>query len=210
MWMYAKVNESHWRSASRVGRRLLCVACVALYGCGHTSKPSPYAAQVQATRDSLQAQRLTQEAAAVLKKDPARAERLLLEALGADLFHGPAHNNLGVVYLQQGKLYEAAGEFEWARKLMPGSPEPRVNLAATLERAGRTEEALANYEAALEAAPGSIGAMQGLTRLQVRAKRMDDRTPGMLQEIAMRGETEHWRTWARMRLTAGEGASANR
>lgn len=25
-----------------------------------------------------------------------------------------AHNNLGVVYLGQQKLYEASGEFEWA------------------------------------------------------------------------------------------------
>jgi hypothetical protein len=50
------------------------------------------------------------------------------EALSADLFFGLAHNNLGVLYLKEDKLYEAANEFEWARKLMPGHPDPRMNL----------------------------------------------------------------------------------
>ena len=168
---------------------------------GCVSKPgvSSYEARSEGTRDPAKAQRLTQDAARILATDPARAERLLTEALNADLFHGPAHNNLGVVYLNQGKLYEAAGEFEWARKLMPGSPEPRVNLAATLERAGRMGEALANYNAALEASPGSIGAVQGLARLQLRTGRTDERTQHLLDEIALRGESSEWRDWARSR-----------
>jgi Flp pilus assembly protein TadD len=92
------------------------------------------------------------------------AEAILREALAADLYHGPAHNNLGVVYLRQGRLYEAANEFEWARKLMPGNPDPRFNLALTLERAGRTGEALAMYGTALEVEEGHLPSMQALAR----------------------------------------------
>lgn len=40
-----------------------------------------------------------------------------------------------------GWLHKAASEFEWARKLMPGYPDPRLNLAMTLEEAGRIDEA---------------------------------------------------------------------
>jgi len=81
-----------------------------------------------------------------------RAEDLLRQALVADLVYGPAHNNLGVVYLERGDLYAAANEFEWARKLMPGHPDPRTNLALTLERAGQEYRALARYDPALLAA----------------------------------------------------------
>src|SRR5690606_33130686 len=117
-----------------------------------------------------------------------KAEALLREALAADLYHGPAHNNLGVLYLQRGELYEAASEFEWARKLLPGHPDPRVNLALTLERAGRGEKAREAFEAALEVAPEYTPALQGLAKLRVRSGLRDERTRELLQEVALRGE----------------------
>jgi tetratricopeptide (TPR) repeat protein len=121
---------------------------------------------------------------------------LLREALGADLFFGPAHNNLGVLYLKQGKLYEAASEFEWARKLMPGHPDPRMNLALTLEQAGKTDEAIATYRAALEVWPGHIATLQALAKLHIIGRMETPELEGWLGEIEMRGETEHWREWA--------------
>ena len=135
-------------------------------------------------------------AAGVMNERPEEAERLLREALTADLYHGPAHNTLGVVFLHRGDLYAAASEFEWARKLMPGHPDPRVNLALTLERAGRADDALESYGSALAVYPGYLPAMQGLARLQVRSGRIDERTPGLLREIALRGEAPAWREWA--------------
>jgi tetratricopeptide (TPR) repeat protein len=160
----------------------------------------PYTPQAESARDSPKAQRLTQDAAAILDKEPAKAERLLREALTADLYHGPAHNDLGVLYLKQGKLYEAAGEFEWARKLLPGHPDPRVNLALVLERAGRVDEAITGYRSALEVYPEYLPAVQGLARLQLKAGRADEHTPVLLEDIALRGETPRWREWARGEL----------
>lgn len=164
-------------------------------GCRSTG---PYAPASEAARDPAKAQRLTLEAAKFMETNPAKAERLVREALGADLYHGPAHNNLGVIYLAQGRLYEAAGEFEWAKKLMPGHPDPRVNLAMVLEQAGRSDDALAAYSAALETRPGYLPAMQGLARLQVRTGRTDARTLDLLDEIAMQAEDAAWRDWARL------------
>lgn len=167
-------------------------------GCGTTRPSSPYSPVSESARDPATLQRLSLEAAEIAVSDPARAEKMLREALTLDLYNGPAHNNLGAIYITQGRLYDAAGEFEWARKMMPGHPDPRLNLALTLEKAGRTEEALSTYATALEVYPEHIPTMQALARLQLRSGRADDRTPKFLDEIAMRGETEQWREWARL------------
>jgi tetratricopeptide (TPR) repeat protein len=184
---------------------LVLAASIAPLLCGCASggrSSSPYTPLGEADRNTAEAERLTREAAEVMHTNPDKAERLLREALSKDLYHGPAHNNLGVLFLARGDLYAAASEFEWSRKLMPGHPDPRINLALTLERAGRIDEAMRNYAAALEVYPDHIGAMQGLVRLQVRHQRTDDRTATLLAEIAMRGENEQWREWAQRRLAS--------
>jgi tetratricopeptide (TPR) repeat protein len=180
------------------------IALAALGGCGVSAGlrgNGPYSPLSEADRDGTKATKLTREAADCIDKDPQKAEKLLREALNADLYHGPAHNNLGVVYLAQGKLYEAAGEFEWARKLMPGHPDPRMNLAFTLETAGRTDDALVTYASALEVYPDYLPTMQALARAQLRAGKPDDSTAHYLDEIVMRGETQEWKDWARAQQT---------
>lgn len=154
-------------------------------------------------QNSLEAQALNASAAELIDSDPAQAEKLLRQALAADLYFGPAHNNLGVLYLKQGKLYEAAGEFEWARKLMPGHPDPRMNLALTLETAGRTDEALAEYNSALEVYPEHLPTIQALTRLQIRSGKGDERTHERLATIALQSSDPAWRDWAKQQLSAG-------
>jgi tetratricopeptide (TPR) repeat protein len=183
---------------------LVLAGCIAplLCGCASSGRgSSPYTPLGEADRNTAEAERLTREAAEIMEKNPAKAEKLLREALAKDLYHGPAHNNLGVLFLARGDLYGAASEFEWSRKLMPGHPDPRINLALTLERAGRIDEAMRNYAAAMEVYPDHIGAMQGLVRLQVRHQRSDDKTAAMLAEIALRGENEQWRAWAQRKAS---------
>lgn len=190
-------------------RMLGLILLAALAGCAHTgsggqTKASPYATPSASNRNSLAAQELTQRAAKLLDDDPpkfAEAEKLLCEALTHDIQYGPAHNDLGVVHLQNGKVYEAAHEFEWARKLMPGHPDPRMNLAITLESVGRIDEALAAYDSALEVYPNHLPTIQALTRLQLRRQCADHRTSEFLREIALRGEDDTWRQWAQMQLT---------
>lgn len=184
-------------------RRVIAIAAAALLIASCAPLHSgPYTPQDQLSRDPALAGRLAREAADVLHADPAHAEHLLREALSADLYCGEAHNNLGVVYLKQGRLYDAAGEFEWSRKLLPGLPDPRMNLAITLERAGRTAEAIETYRTALEVYPGHIQTLQALTRLQVRTGRTDGATGDGLREIAFRGDSDAWKRWARARLAA--------
>jgi len=155
--------------------------------------------QHAAVRNQQLAAELTHEATELMGEDPLAAERLLLRALDADRFHGPAHNNLGVIYLNRGKLYEAAEEFDWARRLMPGHPDPRINLGLALERGGKIDEALDAYASAIEVYPNHLPAMQALARLEVRTGRATDQTMGVLREIVHRGNAS-WRKWARQQL----------
>lgn len=189
---------------------LLCTS-LALVAAGLTScngsrshAGSPYATPTEGQRDTAKAERLSSEAAECIHTDPERAERLLREALTADLYCGPAHNNLGVLYLAQGKLYEAANEFEWARKLLPGHPDPRMNLALVFESAGRFDEAVNMYATALEVYPEHLASAQALSRLQVRSGRTDDRTPRLLEIVALRSEDPAWRDWARLQMAKAE------
>lgn len=175
-------------------------------GCGGANRSSPYAPLAETERDGQKAQKLNAEAAKLIDKDPAKAEKLLRDALIADLFHGPAHNNLGVLFLKQGRLYEAAGEFEWAKKLLPGLPDPRMNLALTLERAGRTDEALATYATALEVYPDHLPTIEAIALLQVRSGKIDEKTNHLLDEIALRGENERWREWAKLQKAKRGGS----
>ncbi len=190
------------------------VLAALLGGCASTGGPDgPYTTPTEASRSTAEAERLNRQAADMLSTHPAKAEELLRAALTADLFFGPAHNNLGVVYLKQKKLYEAANEFEWARKLMPGHPDPRVNLALALETAGRTGEALASYSSALEVWPNYLPALEGIASLTLRAgDRRDPRLAAWLSEISLRGEPA-WSSWAHARglaLSAGDGDPASR
>jgi len=193
-------NRSLYRLAARIA-----IGTILLAGCTSAKTTDPYAPVSEADRDTQKAIALNNQALPYMdKSDPAsltRAEDLLRQALKADLYFGPAHNNLGVLYLQQGKYYEAAGEFEWARRLLPGHPDPRVNLAMTLESAGRGDDAISTYRTALEVYPDYVAAMQGLARLQLKSGKTDEKTTLLLKEIAMRGETPEWRDWARGELT---------
>lgn len=194
--------NSVFRSAAWIALVLVAAAAA---GCSTAKRTDPYAPVSEGARDTQKAIALNNEALPFMDKGDSssmnNAEDLLRQALAADLYFGPAHNNLGVIYLQKGKLFEAAGEFEWARRLLPGHPDPRVNLAMTLESAGRSDDAMATYRTALEIYPDYVAAAQGLARLQLKSGKADERTPALLRVVAMQGETEEWRDWAKGELT---------
>lgn len=155
-------------------------------------------------RDAPAAELLYQQALTRMAEDPAEAERLLRQALERDPFHGGACNNLGVLLLREDRLPAAAEALERARKLLPDSPEPRINLALVFDRAGRTDDAMEAACAATEVRPGHLPAIQLLALLCRREGRSRPDLARMLDEIALRGDAD-WRAWAqeqRQRLPA--------
>lgn len=169
---------------------------ITLTACGKAR--GPYTSTAEQRRDIAAAERIYQHAVQeIADRDFASAETLLREALTQDLYHGPAHNNLGVILLQQGKLYDAAEEFEWSRKLMPGHPEPRVNLAITLERGGRHQDALEAAQSALDVRPGHLGALKAVAWISIQEGQGDQSTLDHLDAIIARAEEPTWQSWAR-------------
>ena len=166
---------------------LFCIS-----SCASVRRPTHDAAG----RDPAKAHKLTVEALDVIEADPVKAAELIHAALEADPYNGPAHNDMGVLYLRQSRLYDAATEFEAARKLMPGNPDPRLNLGLTLEKGQLVDRAFDAYNAALEVSPGDIRALQAIARLTLRSGRKDDRLVDMLEDVSLRGKTIAWRSWA--------------
>lgn len=194
---------------------LCAVAILAVFpGCAANSArvAGPYTggeATATVQRDVAGSLEKTAAARAVLVSDPAKAEALLRVALDLDLYNGVAHNNLGVLFLHAGKLYESAQEFEWARKLLPGHPDPRLNLAIALQRADKPNEALEAARSALEVQPGHLPAIQAVAVIQVQAGLVDEKTSDLLASIVERCQEAEWRDWAteaRLRIEAKKAA----
>lgn len=176
------------------------VLAMGLLGCDSAAR-GPYLSTGEQQRDQVRAESLYREAKALLADESSEsarvaAEKCLREALAFDIYHGPAHNNLGVLLLKQDRLYDAAEEFEWARKLLPGNPEPRVNLAIALDRGGKHVDAIDAARAALEVAPGNLAAIETIALVQVREGLKDSSLPTYLAAIAQRGDPV-WQGWAK-------------
>lgn len=168
------------------------IACLLLAG-GCSARPDqgprpPVAPEVIAER--------YRDARKQLRDDPAEAETAMRSVLADDPFNGPALNDLGVLLLNKGELYEAVTSFERARKQLPGHPAPRANLAMALERAGKVDEAIEAARAALEVQADYLPAIQVLALVQIRSGRTDDQTRALLDAIAIRSADPTWRRWA--------------
>ncbi len=73
-----------------------------------------------------------------------------------------AHNNLGNLLAQQGKLPEAIAHFQTAIKLNPDFADAHLNLGNALRQAGRAPDAIREYEATLRINPKIADAERAL------------------------------------------------
>ena len=128
------------------------------------------------------------------------AEKACKRALRADIMFGPAHNNLGLVYYYQNKLYAAAWEFQNAVKLMPYQPVPRNNLGLVFERAGKINSAAEAYGKAHEIQPDNPEYLANLARATVRMGESNVETRKLLEEVILKDERPDWRDWATLTL----------
>jgi tetratricopeptide (TPR) repeat protein len=134
------------------------------------------------------------------KDDLDKAEKLFRQATEADVFYGPAHNNLGIVYFQQGRYYQAAWQFQHAAKLMPKATHPLVNLGLVFETVGRLDDAAAEYDKALTLTPDDVAAAQCLARLLVRTGQDRERVIQLLEDLSLRSEDPQWQAWSQLTL----------
>jgi Tfp pilus assembly protein PilF len=153
-------------------------------------------------RDTERAKTLNARAIPLIEKgDLNAAEPILKEALVADVMYGPAHNNLGKVYYNQGRLYLAAWEFSYAAKLMQHQPEPRNNLGLVFEASGKIDQAVQEYGEALRLEPDNPQFIGNTARARLRRGDKDHEVKELLSKLVVRDSRPDWVEWAREWLT---------
>jgi len=162
-----------------------CLLLVATVSCQTTPKPA-----TQPPAATLNAQ-------GIAEKEPEKARQFFQKAITVDPFYGPAHTNLGIIYLKEGNYYQAAKAFDQAIKLMPNASQPRLYLGLVYEEVGELSNALEQLTHALKLAPDSMEHLQALTRVRVKLYQIDTYTLTCLRRIASQGTDESWRTWAK-------------
>ena len=183
---------------------LLALAALPLGGCATARRPAARDYQTRQDdprRDTALARQDNAKAADLIDAgDDAAAEKLLRDALTADIEFGPAHNNLGKVYFRQGKLYLAAWEFQYAAKLMPNQPEPRNNLGLVFEQVGKLDDAVKYYGQAMGMEPDNGQFIGNLARARVRRGDGGGEVRELLDKLVLRDDRPAWVAWARRRL----------
>jgi Tfp pilus assembly protein PilF len=85
-----------------------------------------------------------------------------------------AHTNLGDVFLQEGKVSDAIGQYEQVLRIKPDYAEAHFNLGIALTQAGQIEEAIAHYEEALRINPDYAEAHSNLGTALIREGKVSE------------------------------------
>jgi len=163
-----------------------------LNACGGTPRPPG-----DDIRDPEAAAAAYQHGVMVMDEDPETAREHFRRAVRADGDLGAAWNNLGVLAMEDGDLGVAVRALERARMLLPGDPDPRINLALALYRGGNVSGALESVTNALASAPDHLPALQTAAWIAVTEDRAPEALTQWLDRIAQHGTTRAWRRWAR-------------
>lgn len=104
--------------------------------------------------------------------------------LARDETNARAHNNLGLLYLEQGNLDEAARSLQRAVSIDPKYPKARLNLGVVLMRQKRDDAAAAEFRAVLTSEPRNVDAMVNLALIERNAS-----APEAAKELLLRALT---------------------
>ena len=185
---------------------LLCAVLLAAIGCGENRRIVS-ADRIAPANSNLARQENERAYKLILEGKYDEAQKALERAISADVMFGPARNNRGLVYFHQGRLYEAAHEFQYAVKLMPHNPEPRNNLGMVFEEASdyigsstKLADALEAYEEARRLEPDNPQYLGNLARAKIKRGDRDEDTRQLLEELVFKDPRPDWREWARMKL----------
>ena len=85
-----------------------------------------------------------------------------------------AHNNLGKLLFERGRVDEAVAHFQQALALRPNAADVHANLASALLEQGQVEEAIAHCQQALKTQPDSAPAHNNLGNALFRKGRVNE------------------------------------
>jgi Tfp pilus assembly protein PilF len=180
---------------------LLALAVLTPCGClapWREQGPGYATVAAQPLRDEAKAIAETERAARLVHRGKwDQAEQALQNALIADVTYGPAHNNLGKLYYNQGKFYLAAWEFEYTSKLMPDRPEPHNNLGMVYEAVDRLDQAITSYSMAHSMACQNPIFIGNLARVRLKQDEHDPQAQALLSDLLLYDTRPDWVAWAR-------------
>ncbi|HTW66028.1 MAG TPA: tetratricopeptide repeat protein [Bryobacteraceae bacterium] len=117
---------------------------------------------------------------------PDRAPQAISEyqtALRIDPNYADAHNNLGAIFLQSGRITEAIAEYQAAVRLDPAYADARSNLGIALSRIpDRLDEAAVELETAVRLDPENVGRRAALGNVLLQM-------PGRIPEAIVQLQT---------------------
>jgi Flp pilus assembly protein TadD len=96
------------------------------------------------------------------EKEYELAQKRLEEAVAIDADFAPALNDLSYVYAYQGDYKQALGVMQHYVELLPNEPNPQDSYAEMLRMAGRYDDALEHYRAALGIDPNFHSSQLGI------------------------------------------------
>jgi len=102
------------------------------------------------------------------------SETLWTHALGCTASNQVAHDNLGVTFVQQGRVDEAIVQYQSAVQIDPGYAEAHNNLATALARKGQWNEAISHFKSALQIDPSYTDAQSNLRTALARKSQLDE------------------------------------
>ncbi|MHB9080400.1 MAG: tetratricopeptide repeat protein [Pirellulaceae bacterium] len=179
---------------------VLMLASLPLVACSrlvHRSAKSYTTVVADSNRDGDKARAECERAAKFFDKgNLEKAEAALQDALIADVSYAPAHNNLGHIYFEQGRLYLAAWEFEYARRLLPESAEVANNLGLVYEAADQLPRAIEYYRMALSLDAGNPEYGGNLARALLRTNQDPAEVAALLQDLVFNDARPEWVEWA--------------
>jgi len=103
-----------------------------------------------------------------------QAEQECKDGLAKDSGMPEAHNTLGLIYKEEGKIPDAMTEFKEAIKLDPTYSEPYGNLGIVQLNTGDTTSAIENFKQAIANASGNSTAHYGLGKAYLKQGQVDD------------------------------------
>lgn len=165
-----------------------------------TSVVTSYASPPETQSESeLKAQTLNERGIKAFRQGKLdHAEEKFRQALAADVAFGPAHNNLGQIYLSRHQLYLAIWEFQYARQMMPGLVEPIINQGLAYETAEMLDRAEAFYREAVERDPTHPSAISALARLRIKMGADPYEIAHLLDQVILHDPRPQWIQWAKM------------
>jgi Tfp pilus assembly protein PilF len=115
--------------------------------------------------------------------DYANALQRYRALLDRDDLNAQAHNNLGLLYQEQGQLQESARELQRAIAIDPRNSGTHNNYGVTWLMLGRSSDAAAEFQSALTLDPANLDALVNLALVDRSAGRLDAAKERLLEAL---------------------------